>query len=111
MTGRPGTRAALCTAVLAVAAVVASRTTGLGPEMVLWFTPLLLLLLPLIAGRFPGEAALHARRAARDAVPRRRDARSVGARRRTPRAAGHCGRLLAFSLAERGPPRRATVAG
>jgi hypothetical protein len=110
MTGRPGTRAALCTAVLAAAVATASRT-GVGPELVLWLTPLLVLIVPLIAGRFPGEAALQAYRRARTSVPRRRDARSVATRRRTPRAAGHCGRLLAFSLAERGPPAAAALAG
>ena len=106
MTGRPGSRAALSTAALAAVLTIA-LAAAVGPGALLWFAPLLALIVPLIAGRFPGEAALHAYRSARSArgaLHRRRDARSATVRRRTPRAAGHCGRVLAFSLAERGPP-------
>ena len=103
MTGRPGSRAALSTAALAAVLTIA-LAAAVGPGALLWFAPLLALIVPLIAGRFPGEAALHAYRSARGALHRRRDARSATVRRRTPRAAGHCGRVLAFSLAERGPP-------
>jgi hypothetical protein len=103
VSGLPGSRAALGVAVLATATAAALRA-GVTPEVLLWFTPALLLIAALCAGRFPGEAVIQAHRRTPTRAPRRRDARSVSTRRRAPRAAGRRGLLLAFRLAERGPP-------
>jgi hypothetical protein len=72
----------------------------------LLLAPAVVLLAPLIAGRYPGERRLRhlvARRAARGAAGRR--AVSVPLPRRRPRSVGPRGaRVLAAALAERGPP-------
>lgn len=103
MSGVPGSRAGLCAAVLAALVAIAAHAVP-APELLLWVAPLLLLLVPLIAGRFPGEAAIHAHRRVGPKPPRRRDARPIVVRHPEPRSRGHRGRLLAFRLAERGPP-------
>jgi hypothetical protein len=74
---------------------------------VLMASPLLVLALPLFAGRYVGERRIH-RWAARFAGPVRRAARRLVARvARAPRAlVPRGGRLVATWLAERGPPAR-----
>ncbi len=89
----------------ALAAVAALLGLAPGTEALLYVAPALLLLVPLLHGRFPGEdriAALAARAAA-PARPRAASALTPRARRlRALVARG--GRLLAASLAVRPPP-------
>jgi hypothetical protein len=76
---------------------------------VLLATPVLILLLPLLAGRYVGEEGI-ARLGARLAAPARRLAPgAVVVPRRGPRALPRGGRLIAESLARRGPPALALV--
>jgi hypothetical protein len=73
---------------------------------VLLASPALVLALPLLAGRYVGERGI-ARLASRLVVRARRAVRALSARlsRRAPRVLlPRGGRLLAASLAERGPP-------
>jgi hypothetical protein len=76
--------------------------TGISPDVLL-AAPALLLLLPLLAGRYLGEDGL-ARLAGHAVAPRRRSPASIGAWRRAPRVLPRGGRLIASALAERGPP-------
>jgi hypothetical protein len=87
---------------LSVALAAAQSVTGLSPDVLL-AVPALLLVLPLLAGRYVGEDGL-VRLAGRALVPRRRSPGTLGARRRAPRVLPRGGRLLAAALAERGPP-------
>jgi hypothetical protein len=106
MSGRTGSRLVL---LAAVAAAALASVLRLGPdaELLLWCAPALLLVMPLVLGRFVGEDAIDARRL-RHASPRpHRVAVKLGLPRRAPRAVSHRGRLLAFRLAERGPPASA----
>jgi hypothetical protein len=83
--------------------VVAQSVNGLNMGLLL-LSPALVLLLPLLLGRYLGEGSLE-RLVAR--VDARRPARavSVTSPRRRPRAgAAHCGGLPALAPAERGPP-------
>ncbi len=71
-------------------------------ELAFYALPLLLVLIPLLAGRYPGAGVLAGPRR-----PRPRPARSAGAvaAPRTPRLGlPRGGALLAASLAKRGPP-------
>ena len=89
-------------ALTALFAIVQS-VTGLSADVLL-AAPGLLLLLPLLAGRYVGEDRI-ARLTAWLAAPRRR-ATAVRASpgRRAPRVLARGGRLIAVSLAERAPP-------
>src|SRR4051794_23675771 len=88
------------------AALAGATVTGLDTGLVL-LSPALVLLLPLLLGRYVGAERL-ARLAARALPRRRRRAVGVTLPARRPRAAGaRGGRLLAFALAERGPPATA----
>jgi hypothetical protein len=82
--------------------VVVQAMTG---AEVMMASPLLVLALPLFAGRYVGERRI-GRLVARFAVPARRTVRRLTARlARAPRALmPRGGRLVAASLAERGPP-------
>jgi hypothetical protein len=97
-------RPLLAVAGLGVCVALAESVTGLHTGLLL-LSPALVLLLPLLAGRYLGEETLE-RLAARVAVPRRRRARVVAlAPRRRPHARVlRGGRLIAAALAERGPP-------
>jgi len=79
------------------------HATGLNGDVLL-AAPALVLLLPLLAGRYVGEDGLARLTAA--LMPRRR--RPVVARiapaRRAPRTLARGGRLIAVALAYRGPP-------
>jgi hypothetical protein len=109
MSGRTGSRLMLFAA-LAAAALASALRLGVDTELLLWCAPALLLIAPLVLGRFVGEDAIDARRLRR-ATPRpRRTAVTVRLPQRAPRAVSHRGRLLAFRLAERGPPTSALVA-
>jgi hypothetical protein len=102
---RRGLRPLLAIAVLGVAITLAETVSGLDTGLLL-LSPALVLLLPLLAGRYVGEATLE-RLAARVAPPRRRRrARSAPlVPRRRPRATPvRGGRLLASALAGRAPP-------
>jgi hypothetical protein len=109
MSGRTGSRLVL---LAAVAAAVLASGLGLGAdaELLLWCAPAVLLVAPLILGRFVGEKAIDAQRRRR-ATPRpRRAAVTLRLPQRAPHAASHRGLLLAFRLAERGPPAHALLA-
>jgi len=86
-----------------VALATLQSVTGLSPDVLL-AVPALLLVLPLLAGRYVGEDGL-LRLAGRAVVRRRRSPSRLGARRRAPRG----GRLIAAALAERAPPAAAAA--
>jgi hypothetical protein len=92
---------------LSLALAVAQSTAGLSPDVLL-AVPALLLVLPLLAGRYVGEDGL-VRLAGRALVARRRSPGTLGARRRAPRVLPRGGRFIASALAERGPPAPAAA--
>jgi hypothetical protein len=94
-------------AALTLLLVLVQASTGAD---VLLASPALVLALPLLAGRYVGERRI-ARLAARLVAPARRAVRALSARLpRAPRALlPRGGRLLAASLAERGPPAPAAA--
>jgi hypothetical protein len=92
----------LALAALSLLFAVVQSATGISADVLL-AVPALLLLLPLLAGRYVGEEGL-ARLAGRAVTPRRRSPVSLGMRRRAPRVLPRGGRLIAAALAERGPP-------
>ena len=87
---------------LTLVLVIVQAATG---AEVLLASPALVLALPLLAGRYVGERTI-VRLASRVVVRARRAVRALSARLpRAPRALlPRGGRLLAASLAERGPP-------
>jgi len=103
MSGRPGSRALLGAAFVAAVCASALRL-GLDAQLLLWLAPLALLVAPLAMGRFVGEDAIDARRLRRAAPRPRHAAVRMRLPQRAPRAVSHRGLLLAFRLAERGPP-------
>jgi len=92
---------------LSVALAAAQSLAGVSPDLLL-AVPALLLVLPLLAGRYVGEDGL-TRLAVRALAPRRRSPASLGFRRRAPRVLPRGGRLIANALAERGPPALAAT--
>jgi hypothetical protein len=91
-------------AALTVLFALVQSATGLSEEVLLAAPGLLLLLLPLLAGRYVGEDGI-ARLSACLAAPRRRPlALRAAAPRRAPRVLARGGRLIAVALAQRGPP-------
>jgi hypothetical protein len=97
----------LALATLSLLFAVVQSVTGISPDVLL-AVPVLLLVLPLLAGRYVGEDGL-ARLAGRAAARRRRCPASLGTRRRAPRVRPRGGRLIAAALAERGPPAAAVA--
>jgi hypothetical protein len=90
-------------AALTVLFAMLQSATGIS-EDVLLAAPGLLLLLPLLAGRYVGEDGI-ARLSACLAAPRRRPLPlRAAAPRRAPRVLARGGRLIAVALAQRGPP-------
>ncbi|HEX7300093.1 MAG TPA: hypothetical protein VF257_13935 [Solirubrobacteraceae bacterium] len=87
---------------LTVVFAVVQSLTGLDPDVLL-AAPVLLLFLPLLAGRYVGEDGL-LRLAARARSPWARPASSARPALRAPRALARGGRLIAVALAQRGPP-------
>jgi hypothetical protein len=89
-------------ALLLVVFAATQSLTGLNPDVLL-AVPVLLLALPLAAGRYVGEDGL-VRLATRRRAPTRRVASSARPALRAPRVMARGGRLIAVALAERGPP-------
>jgi hypothetical protein len=90
-------------AALTVLFALVQSATGIS-EDVLLAAPGLLLLLPLLAGRYVGEDGI-ARLSACLAAPRRRPLAVCAATLpRAPRVLARGGRLIAVALAQRGPP-------
>lgn len=82
---------------------VVQAATGISGDVLL-AAPALILLLPLLAGRYLGEDGI-ARLGAHLAQPRRRPVAARAAQpRRAPRVLARGGRLIAEALAQRGPP-------
>jgi hypothetical protein len=103
MSVRRDLRPLLAVALLGVVVLLAQTVTGLDTGLLL-LSPALVLLLPLLAGRYIGEEHLR-RLVARFAPARRPRPVSAPLPRRRPRAVlARGGRLLAPALAERGPP-------
>jgi hypothetical protein len=93
-------------AALTLVFAVVQTLTGISADVLL-AAPAVLLLLPLLAGRYVGEDGI-ARLSARVATPRRRPvAVRATQSRRAPRVLARGGRLIAVALAQRGPPRAA----
>ncbi|HEY6778937.1 MAG TPA: hypothetical protein VI122_20715 [Thermoleophilaceae bacterium] len=89
---------AVGTSVLVVLAALAGHA-----ELIAYAAPLLVVALPLAAGRYVGEERL--RQLSSRAVPRRQRAPIVRpALRRPAELVPRGGRLIAHALAERGPP-------
>jgi len=96
----------LALATLSVAFGILQSATGISPDLLL-AVPALLLVLPLLAGRYVGSEHL-ARLARRGAAPRHRGAEPRPAPSRPLRRAGARGGLLiAVALGRRGPPASA----
>jgi hypothetical protein len=85
-----------------VAFAVLQPLTGVSPDLLL-AAPVVMLLLPLLTGRYVGEDALVAL-AVRSRPPRARSAASPPVSPRPPRVLARGGRLIGSALAERGPP-------
>jgi hypothetical protein len=107
MRTRPQHRRLLPVALAGVCLLLALTVAGLGTGLLL-LSPALLLLCPLLTGRYVGERRLV--ELASRCRPRRRTrpVRPADPAHRAGRAAGDAvrgGRLIAAALAERGPPR------
>jgi hypothetical protein len=89
-------------AALTLLFALVQTATGISGDVLL-AAPVLVLLLPLLAGRYVGEDGL-ARLTATLEPPRRRPALARIAPRRAPRVLARGGRLIAVALADRGPP-------
>jgi hypothetical protein len=90
-------------AALTVLLAVVQSATGASGDVLL-AAPALVLLLPLLAGRYVGEDGI-ARLGALLALPRRRPvAARVAPPHRAPRILARGGRLIGVALAQRGPP-------
>jgi hypothetical protein len=97
-------RPLLAVAVLGVAVALAESVTGLDTGLLL-LSPALVLLLPLLAGRYLGADTLERLAARRSPPSRRAHPASAPLPRPRPRATLlRGGRLIAAALAERGPP-------
>jgi hypothetical protein len=104
MAVRRDLRPLLAVAVLGVAIALAETITGLDTGLLL-LSPALVLLLPLLAGRYLGAETLDRLVARRSRPTRRVRPASAPLPRPRPRATpARGGRLLAAALAERGPP-------
>jgi hypothetical protein len=95
-------------AVAMVAFAVLQPLIGVNPDLLL-AAPVVMLLLPLLTGRYLGEDGL-VRLAARSRPPRARTAANSPAPPRAPRIVARGGRLIASALAERGPPALSLLA-
>jgi len=100
---------ALAAAAAAAAALALLLALAGHPELLAYVSPLLVLALPLAAGRYPGEEAIGQLRSRRG-IRRRRlsPAPATPLRRRAAALVPRGGRLIAHALAERGPPLLAT---
>jgi hypothetical protein len=102
MAVRRDLRPLLLIAVLAIAVALANTVTGLDTGILL-LSPAMVLLVPLLLGRYLGEDRLQ-RLAARFAPRRARPVSAPLPRLRPRSLTVRGGRLLAAALAERGPP-------
>jgi hypothetical protein len=90
-------------AALTLLFALVQSATGIGADVLL-AAPALILLLPLLAGRYVGEDGI-ARLSAALAPLRRRPARArATVALRAPRVLARGGSLIALALAHRGPP-------
>lgn len=109
MPGRTTRRIAAALAVLAACAEAVQHTAGLDLGL-LHLAPALLLLFPLLAGRYVGEERIACLATARAPRRIRVAARPALAAPRAPRVLMvRGGELLAASLAQRGPPTAAVA--
>jgi hypothetical protein len=91
-------------AALTLAFALVQSATGVGGDVLL-AAPALVLLLPLLAGRYVGEDGIARLCAALGPLRRRRPvAAGLAPARRAPRVLARGGRLIAVALAQRGPP-------
>ncbi len=97
----------LLLAAVSTSALLLLAAAGGHPELLAYAAPLLVLAIPLLAGRYLGEDRLERLRAG--FVPRRSrvPARAASGGRRFALTVARGGRLIADALAERGPPRAA----
>src|SRR5919107_2693809 len=100
---RSDQRILLGLAALTLLFAVVQSVTGISADVLL-AAPALILLLPLVAGRYVGEDGLARLTAARTPLRRRPVAARIAPERRAPRAVARGGRLIAVALAHRGPP-------
>jgi hypothetical protein len=91
----------LALAAVATALAIAQQLTGAGAD-VLIAAPALLLLLPLVAGRYVGEDGLS--RLVRELPRRRHPAPAPAVRRSRAHVAARGGLLIGVALGRRGPP-------
>jgi hypothetical protein len=103
MSARRDLRPLLAIALLGVVVALGETVTGLHSGLLL-LSPALVLLLPLLAGRYVGEAHLRRLAGRRTAVRRPRPVSAPLPRRRPHAAVVRGGRLVASALAVRGPP-------
>jgi hypothetical protein len=89
-------------AALTLLFAVIQSATGISGDVLL-AAPVLILLLPLLAGRYLGEEGI-ARLCAALAPVRRRPVARATQPWRAPRVLARGGRLIAVALARRGPP-------
>jgi hypothetical protein len=101
--GATSDRRSLAFAALTVVWLLGLELLGV-EAAVAYLAPALLILLPLLSGRYPGDEVL-ARVAGRRSRPSRRPAQAPPLRRRRAGALlPRGGRLVAFAFAGRGPP-------
>jgi hypothetical protein len=90
-------------AALTLAFALVQSATGISADVLL-AAPALILLLPLLAGRYVGEDGIARLTAALAPVRRRPVLAQATPARRPSRAIARGGRLIAVALARRGPP-------
>jgi hypothetical protein len=90
-------------AALTLLFALVQSATGISPDVLL-AAPALILLLPLLAGRYVGEDGLARLSAALAPLRRRPGVVRTAPAWRAPRAVARGGRLIAVALAHRGPP-------
>jgi hypothetical protein len=95
--------ALLALAVVATGLALAQQLTGMDADLLI-AAPALLLLLPLVAGRYVGEDRLS--RLVRELPRRRPPAAAPALRPSRPQVAPRGGLLIAVARARRGPPGR-----
>jgi len=101
---RRGQRLLLGLAALTLAFALVQSATGINADVLL-AAPVLVLLLPLLAGRYVGEDGIARLHAALAPLRRHRPVTAgLAPARRAPRALARGGRLIAAALADRGPP-------
>jgi hypothetical protein len=96
-------RRALAFSLIAPFLLVGLGLLGFGAEIV-YLGPTLLILLPLLAGRYPGEDTFARAIALRSRHRARRTGPGPGPRPGRPRLLPRGGRLVGAALAGRGPP-------